>query len=156
MPIALVRIDDRLVHGQVVEGWIPYLKADTVVVISNEAAADPALQALMQLGLPGNIELRVLPTQEVGAVADLEKSKRRVLVLAPGPKEVLALMDGGIYLSSVNVGGMHYGAGRIQLGRVMFLSEDDRQALKTIATRGVTLEGRAVPLDQKMNVADLL
>ena len=77
-------------------------------------------------------------------------------MLAPGPREVLALLDGGVKFDAVNVGGMHGGAGRVRLGKMIFLSEDDRLALRAIADRGVVLEGRAVPSDSAWDVRELL
>lgn len=157
MALALVRIDDRLIHGQVVEGWIPYLKADRVAVVSNAAAEDETQQALMHLALPEDVALSVLDCARAPAlVAAAQTGPGRTLVLAPGPREVLALLEGGVSLGSVNVGGMHYSAGRIRLGRVIMLDEEDRRALIAIAERGVRLEGRAVPSDAKTDVAALL
>ena len=157
MGVELVRIDDRLVHGQVVEGWIPHLKIQRVVVVCDQAAQDETQQALMQLALPESVELRVLSTGEAAAYLAAEAcSKARVLVLVPSPREALALLEGGVAFKSLNVGGLHYSAGRIQLGKVIFLSEEDRRTLRELARRGVVLEGRAVPSDRKMDVAGML
>ncbi len=157
MAIDFVRIDDRLVHGQVVEGWIPYLKAERVVVVCDQAAQDPTQQALMRLALPDSVELDVLAISEVAQFLRSERcADSRILVLVPSPKEALALVKEGLGLQSINVGGLHYSAGRIQLGKVIFLSEEDRRTLKEIAEKGVLLEGRAVPSDRKMDVAGLL
>ena len=157
MPIDLVRIDDRLVHGQVVEGWIPFLKAERVVVASASAAGDETQQALMQLALPESIDLRVLAPKDAAAhLLSEECARTRVLVLVPSPKEALELLDAGVAFKSLNVGGLHYSAGRIQLGRVIFLSEDDSRTLRELAQRGVILEGRAVPSDRKMDIAGML
>ena len=83
-------------------------------------------------------------------------SPEAALVLAPGPAEVLALLEGGAEFRSVNVGGMHHEAGRMRIGRAIFLSEDDKQALRAIAARGVKLEGRAVPSERSEDVTPLL
>lgn len=155
MQIALVRIDDRLVHGQVVLGWIPHVKADVVVVASDVAASDETLQALMQMALPEGVELSVLP---VGAAAAALRSKdaRRALVLAPGPQEALKLLEAGAPVSEINVGGLHYTAGRVQLGKAIFLSEDDKTALRRIADKGVKLEGRALPGDDRLDIMEMI
>ncbi|MBI3548810.1 MAG: PTS sugar transporter subunit IIB [Elusimicrobia bacterium] len=157
MPIALVRIDDRLVHGQVVESWIPYVRADRVAVVSDAAAKDATQQMLMQLALPEHMSLEVLSVEEAPAfVAAAESEAGRLLVLAPGPVEVLALLRGGARFGAVNVGGLHYSAGRVQVGRVIYLCEADRRALEEISALGVRLEGQAVPADAKMDIGALL
>lgn len=157
MPLSLVRIDDRLIHGQVVEGWIPHLRAELVIVVSDAAAADPVQAALMKLALPEEVDLEILG---IAAAADHAvfrgTEKRRALVLAPGPLELLGLLDRGAKFALANVGGLHYTAGKVQLGKAIFLSDLDRDALKAIAERGVKLEGRALPNDCEEDLLAML
>lgn len=157
MALALVRIDDRLVHGQVVEGWIPYLKADRVIVASDAAAQDETQVALMRLALPDAVAFEALPVSAAAGHPSLKAdAPGRALVLTPGPQEVLGLLDGGAPIGRVNVGGLHYTAGKVQLGKAIFISEDDRQALRQLSRRGVVLEGRALPSEKAVDVLDLL
>ncbi|OGR86816.1 MAG: hypothetical protein A3J74_06475 [Elusimicrobia bacterium RIFCSPHIGHO2_02_FULL_57_9] len=154
MSLALVRIDDRLIHGQVVEGWIPYLKVDQVLVVSDAAAADEIQITLMRLALPDAIDLEVLPVAEAARHPAFNPDYlRHVLVLAPGPQEVLGLLEKGAVFSRVNVGGLHYTAGRVQLGKAIFLSEQDKEALRSISRRGVKLEGRALPGERESDLS---
>jgi len=157
MSIALLRVDDRLVHGQVVEGWIPFLKADLVAVVSDAAAADPVQIALMKMALPPAVGLLALPVAAApAALADPKTAPRRVLVLVPGPAEALALLERGLPVDRVNVGGLHFTVGKVQLGRALFLDEKDKAALHAIAQRGVRLEGRPLPTDPEENLAAML
>lgn len=157
MPIALLRIDDRLIHGQVVEGWLPRLDVDLIVVASDAAAADPVQGALMKMALPPGVGLSVLSVADApGALASPQAAARRVLVLVPGPEEALALLEKGVAVDRVNVGGLHFTVGKVQLGRALFLSEKDKGALRAIAARGVRLEGRPLPGDPEENLASML
>lgn len=157
MGIELIRIDDRLVHGQVVEAWVPHVKAELVVVASEAAAGDETQKALMQLALPESIALKVAkPAEAAALLLSPECQARRVLVLVPSPKEALALMEGGVPAKTINVGGLHYSAGRIQLGRVIYLGDEDRRTLRELHRRGVVLEGRAVPSDRRLDLSSLL
>ncbi|MEQ1920393.1 MAG: PTS sugar transporter subunit IIB, partial [Elusimicrobiota bacterium] len=72
---------------------------------------------------------------------------RKALVLVPGPSEALALVEKGLVVKRINVGGLHYTVGKVQLGRALFLDEKDRLALRALASKGVRLEGRALPGD---------
>ena len=155
MAVELVRIDDRLIHGQVVEGWLPHLKAEHVVVLS--AGAEVA-RALMQMAMPPSVSLEVVPSAAgvVSAVGAEPAKTKKTLVLVPGPKEALALLEAGLAVKTVNVGGLHYTAGKVQLGKAMFLDDADRKALAGIAGRGVRLEGRALPGDPEEDVAGAL
>ncbi|MDE2141039.1 MAG: PTS sugar transporter subunit IIB [Elusimicrobia bacterium] len=157
MPIVLLRIDDRLIHGQVVEGWLPRLDVDMVVVASDAAASDPVQTALMKMALPPEIGLSVLSVADApGALAAPQAAARRVLILVPGPEEALALLEHGVAVDRVNVGGLHFTVGKVQLGRALFLSEKDKGALRAIAARGVRLEGRPLPADPEENLASML
>lgn len=157
MPLSLVRIDDRLVHGQVVAGWIPHLRAQDILVACDAAAADPIQMTLMRLALPDEIGLEVLPVAEAARRPALTGGPcRNTLVLAPGPQEVLALLENGAKFSTVNVGGLHYTAGRVQLGKAIFLSEGDKSALREISRRGVRLEGRALPAERALDILELI
>lgn len=159
MNVVLVRIDDRLVHGQVVLGWIPFVRAELVLVVSETAARDETLVALMSMALPEGVDLRVVGVQEALSLLSesaTTRDQRRVLVLAPGPQEVLRLVEGGVAISDVNVGGLHYTAGRVQLGKAIFLSEEDKAALRGINEQGVRLEGRALPNDSAMDIIEMI
>lgn len=157
MSLALVRIDDRLVHGQVVLGWIPFLKADLVLVASQAAAQDPVQVTLMSLALPAGVALEVLAPAQAARHPGLSAAdKRRVLVLVPGPREAIELVEAGVPLSRVNVGGMHYTAGKVQLGKAVFLSAEDKEALRELSRRGAALEGRALPGDAPLDLSEAL
>jgi mannose/fructose/N-acetylgalactosamine-specific phosphotransferase system component IIB len=133
----------------VVEGWLPVLRAKRILVVSNEAAEDETQVALMKIALPDGISLDAVSVEN-GAAAynDAAESKERVLVLAPGPSEVLGLVRAGAEIKKVNVGGLHYAAGHVQLGKAIYLSREDVDALAGLSELGVLLEGRAVPTDK--------
>ncbi len=157
MPLCLVRIDDRLVHGQVVAGWIPNLRAEFVLVASDAAAADEIQGTLMRLALPDAVGLEVLPVAKAAAHPAMKPDfPKRVLVLVPGPQEALELLEHGAKFDRVNVGGLHYTAGRVQLGKAIFLSEGDKCSLREISGRGVKLEGRALPGDRELDILDMI
>ena len=156
MPIVLVRVDDRLIHGQVVMGWVPNLQAREVVVVSEAAAADETQKALMQMAMPEGVQLRVLGVAEAVRQLREPEEARRILVLVPSPQEALKLLEGGLDFTRLNVGGLHYTAGRVQLGKAIFLNPQDQEALRELARRGVVLEGRALPGDAPIDIQVLL
>lgn len=155
MAVELVRIDDRLIHGQVVEGWLPHLRAEHVVVLVSHK--DEVAEALMRMAMPPTVSLEIVAAGgAVAALAGGVSREKRTLVLVPGPAEALALLEAGLAVSKINVGGLHYTAGKVQLGKALFLDASDRRALAGIAARGVTLEGRALPGDPAEDVAAAL
>jgi PTS system mannose-specific IIB component len=157
MSLALVRIDDRLIHGQVVEGWVPALGIERILVVSDDAAQDPTQAALWKLCAPDGVELRIESLEgAVGAVRQAADDAVKTLVLAAGPREILSLLDAGADLKSVNVGGLHYAAGTVQLGKAIYLGEEDLEAFKGIADRGVRVEGRAVPDEAPIDLLSVI
>ncbi|MBI2385467.1 MAG: PTS sugar transporter subunit IIB [Elusimicrobia bacterium] len=157
MGVTLLRVDDRLIHGQVVEGWVPFLNVDLVVVVSDAAAADEIQTALMKMALPASVGLLVLPVAEAAAsLTSPRMAARSALVLVPGPAEALALVEKGLTVDRINVGGLHYTVGKVQLGRALFLDEKDRLALRALAAKGVRLEGRALPGDAEEDLTAAL
>ena len=157
MPIIFTRIDDRLIHGQVVEGWIPFLSVSEVVVVSDAIVADDMRKTLMRLSLPEEIELHIAGAEEAAAyLKSIRQDSKRILILAASPKEIVNLIEKGLALESVNVGGMHYSIGKMQIGRAIFLDDADKNSLRRIVEHGVRLEGRGVPTDTSINIAEML
>ena len=157
MALSLVRIDDRLIHGQVVEGWIPHLKAQLVLVVCDAAVEDELQLSLMRMALPESVDFEALTVARAAGHAALKPDfPKRVLLLAPGPQEILALLEAGAGFSVVNVGGLHYTAGKVQLGKAIFLSAEDVAALRAISRRGVKLEGRSLPSEPEEKVMEML
>ncbi len=157
MSLSLIRIDDRLIHGQVVEGWVPALRIERIIVVSDEAAGDPTQTALWKLCAPERVELRIESLANgAEAVRRCAEDDLRTLVLASGPREILDLLDAGVKLESVNVGGLHYAAGTVQLGKAIYLGEDDIAAFEGIAERGVRVEGRAVPDETPIDLLSVI
>src|SRR5207253_746083 len=98
-----------------------------------------------------------LPVSEAAAALREERlAKRKALVLVPGPAEALLLVEAGVKVDRVNVGGLHYTVGKVQLGRALFLDERDRLALLALASKGVRLEGRALPADEEEDLTAAL
>lgn len=157
MPVVLFRVDDRLIHGQVVESWVPHLSVEEIVVASDEIAGDETRQLLMRFAVPEGVDLKVLRLDEAAAYVNSGASARRALVLIPGIKEMAALLDRGVKPASVNIGGMHYSAGRnMSIGKAIFLSDEDCADLKKLSAAGIELEGRGVPSDKPFNLMEAI
>jgi len=153
MAVDLLRIDDRLVHGQVVEGWLRALHITHVVVANDDVHADETQKALYSLAVPLGVELNCL---SVGAAATAWSGKEwdgdRVLMLVSSPEDAWRLMDSGAPVKAINVGGLHFREGRVQVLKAVSLDSSDISALQKLAERHVTLEARPLPLDEPVDV----
>jgi PTS system mannose-specific IIB component len=145
--IALVRVDNRLLHGQILETWIPRLRIAEVVVADDEAASSDLARAAMTLCVPPELPVRVVPVAGLRA-AELAAAKGPVLLLL---REVAALARaaaGGLtpaLAPTVNVGNVHFSPGRRPVTPSVFLSADEVAALRALSDAGFAVEARAIP-----------
>jgi mannose/fructose/N-acetylgalactosamine-specific phosphotransferase system component IIB len=152
--IELLRIDDRLVHGQVVEGWVKALRIGHIIVASNTVDADDTQKALYYLAVPHGVDLTCLSLTLAAKDWKANRWKNdRAIMLVSTPEEALALYEAGAPVESVNLGGLHFREGRVQVLKGVSLDEQDVSALKTLASKGIVLEARALPLDEPMDIA---
>jgi PTS system mannose-specific IIB component len=152
--IALVRVDNRLIHGQVVEAWLPYLKVSRVVVADDEAASSPLIRAAMALAVQSAIEVQILPLAQVDFAA-LSRDTVRTLVLLRDVAAVPFAKAHGLALEHLNLGNVHFGTGRRQVSPSVFLAEAELQALQGLAREGVKVDAQAVPAEKPVELLDL-
>ncbi len=152
MPVLLARIDDRLIHGQVVVGWATDLKADHIAVISDEVAANDMQKFLFRMATPTEIELSILGIQEgAGRISKREFDDSRVIVLFRTPEDALRTAEQGGRLGEINIGGMHFSKSKTGLFDAVFADVNDVEMLLKLYEMGTDLEVRMVPTDQKKN-----
>jgi mannose/fructose/N-acetylgalactosamine-specific phosphotransferase system component IIB len=155
--IALARIDERLVHGQVLVGWVPHLGARRVVVADDEASRSPLARAAMSLALPPGVEASV---DALGAVdwEALGRSPDPVLVVLRDVAVAERALSAGLTpgrVAVLNVGNVHYAEGRRQVTPSVFLSGAEVDGLRRLAAAGFRVEIRAVPLDVPIDLAEI-
>ncbi len=156
--IALVRVDNRLVHGQVLEAWLPALDAHGILVADDEAAGNVLARSAMSLAIPPKVSFQVLRVQ---AAADALKpggagpQAPRTLVLLRDVRDAVALHDAGVPMPKLNLGNIHFGAGRRQVSPSVFLDAREVAALEKLAAAGTQVEVRAVPSEQPVPLAEI-
>jgi mannose/fructose/N-acetylgalactosamine-specific phosphotransferase system component IIB len=155
MPVVLARVDDRLLHGQVVEGWTPYVQADTIIVVSDTVCLEKDRCRLMQLILPDHIELKVIPLEGLGDL--LKRSgESKILLLFAGLDDVLSVLEGGVDLDRINVGNLHNLKGGTEVTPSVFLNSKDLEVVKRLVNKGITVEAREVPDGTSLDLASCL
>ena len=138
------RVDNRLIHGQVIEGWLPYTKARHLVVANDELAQDNLRQTIMEMAVPRKIDVRFVC---VAGLASTSASfgDSNVLVLYETCEDVRGAAEAGVAMDVLNIGNLHFADGKVQLYPHVALSRDDIETLKTLASRGAAMDFRAVP-----------
>lgn len=146
MPIELYRIDDRLVHGQVVVGWGQPLDVTFVVLVDDAIATSDWEQELYRMGAPP--EMTVSFESVDNAVAHLAEYQARPghgILLTGDVDTMRRLVARAPSINKVNLGGIHHRAGRTARLRYIFLTPDEERALRELAAHGVTITAQDVP-----------
>ncbi len=155
--IALVRVDNRLLHGQILETWIPRLGIREIVVADDEAAASPLARAAMMLCVPPDLPVRIEAVRDV-PWAQLAASSRKVLVLLRDVPALLAAREAGLapeLARRVNVGNVHFGPGRRPVSSSVFLTDGEVHALRALSAAGYDVEARAIPSETPAGIAEI-
>jgi len=146
MSIVLFRIDERLIHGQVVVGWGGRLRPDLFVVVDSALASSEWEQELFLSAEEGR-----------DALPGLREAPERAFVLTRDIATMLALASGGSMSGdAVNVGGIHSQTGRDEVLPYLFLDDEDRGRLRDLAEEGVTVSARDLPGSHEVTLKVLL
>ncbi|MBF5042014.1 PTS sugar transporter subunit IIB [Aggregicoccus sp. 17bor-14] len=152
--ISLVRVDNRLIHGQVVEAWLPHLKVSRVAVADDEAASSPLVRAAMALAVQSAIEVLIQPLERMDFAA-LSRDAVRTLVLVREVGGAAYAREHGLQAAELNLGNVHFASGRRQVSPSVFLSPEELAQLQGLAQAGVRVEARAVPSERPLELAEL-
>ena len=157
MPIDLYRIDDRLIHGQVVVGWGQPLGIGFIVLVDDEVASSEWEQELYRMGVPPHMDVYFdSVASATRRHADYAREPRRGILLTADIATMQRLAEGLGTLPRVNLGGIHHRADRAQRMRYVFLSPDEEHALRSLAARGTEVTAQDVPSATPVALPDVL
>ena len=136
--VVLSRIDDRLIHGQVMTGWIQFSQASEVVIVDNIVAKDDFTKMVMQSAMPKKIALSVLSEKQAVEyfLGEENTPGKKYFVLVKTPQVILNLLNAGVSIEQVCIGGMGAKANRKTFYRNISASDEERQAFTDIAAKG--------------------
>lgn len=144
--IVLCRIDDRLIHGQVVEGWVNFLKATCIFVADDRVALNPLQCSIMEISVPQGLKVCIGRVEDICGqlrIAALEAD--RIILLFSNPMEALRAIRSGLDCRAINIGGMHYVPGKRKLMDVLAVDDADLAAFKELIAKGIKVEVQTVP-----------
>ena len=156
MTVALVRVDDRLVHGQVVVGWGRPLRAAFVAVVDDTLATSDWEQELYRMGAPEDLPLEFVSVADARTrMPAWEADPRPGIVLMGDVATATALAAAGVRLAKLNLGGIHHRAGRTERLPYVFLTEDEWRALAALAAQGVQVTAQDLPSSRPVPLMEL-
>jgi mannose/fructose/N-acetylgalactosamine-specific phosphotransferase system component IIB len=154
--LVLYRIDDRLIHGQVVVGWGQAMDIEFIVLVDDAVAGSEWEQELYRMGVPPEMEVFFHSVAEAtGRLDGYRKDRRRGILLTGDVRSMACLVAAG-GVPAVNVGGVHHRPGRVQRLRYVYLNDDEERQLREIAARGVQVAAQDVPAAWPVPLEELL
>ncbi len=157
MPIILYRIDERLIHGQVVVGWGNSLRAGRIVLANDKVAANTWERELYLACVPPEIKATIHWIDEaIDLIFQDGFKKEKTILLVDSPFDILRMVEKGVPVDRVNVGGLHPRQGRKRILPYLYLSTEEISAFKKLFLLGIRCECRDVPLAEKKDLSELL
>lgn len=154
---ALVRIDSRLLHGQVATAWTKAVQPTRIIVVSDAVSKDELRKKLIEQAAPPGVKANVVPIAKMFEVAkDPRFGNTKALLLFENPQDVVRAIEGGVDIKEVNVGSMAHSVGKVLVNKVLSMDAKDVEAFETMKKAGVKFDVRKVPNDNKENMDALL
>lgn len=160
--IDLIRIDDRLIHGQIISRWLNYCRAEMIIVVYDESASNFLLKSILGLGVPSGVELKVVTKKEFVDDESLINSSKTTLMIIKNPRELIELINkkgykvGEIPVVLGNMSPSSDFASKQKILDYIYADKEDAEDLRTLSTLVKNLRVQAVPEEREKNILQLL
>ncbi|HWR71744.1 MAG TPA: PTS sugar transporter subunit IIB, partial [Nitrospirota bacterium] len=146
MDFSLIRVDSRLVHGQIIETWLPFLKATRIVVVNDEVAGSFFRETVIRMAVPREAEVLIYGVDEFGS-SDITRQNENVktIVLFSGVDDVARAWVAGFRFKTLNIGNLYSENCKLQCSTSVCLADDDMAHIRFLLDSGVSVEMRSVP-----------
>ena len=155
--LGLVRVDSRLLHGQVATAWTKSVLPNRIIIVSDAVAKDDLRKRLIEQAAPPGVKANVVP---IDKMIEITKDPRfggtKALLLFENPQDVIRVMDGGVEIKEVNVGSMAHSVGKVVVSKVLSMGPEDVKAFEEMKQRGVKFDVRKVPNDSGANMSEII
>ena len=153
MEVTFVRVDSRLIHGQVSTAWVHHTGVNRLMVVNDKAAHDPMERSLLKMAKPRNIRgLDVLTIEQAVEMIKNDTGKDKVMIIARTPHDVKGLVDGDIAIREVNLGNMPPQEGKTRFEDTVHADQEEIKALKAMADAGIVIYAQTTPVGPKSNL----
>lgn len=155
--MGLVRIDDRLIHGQVIAVWCKHQRFTRIVIVDDGVAADLFMQEVLKLAAPPGIQVDVFSIEEgIETLGQDTPGRGTMMVLLKSPLAAKRLYDGGLKYSALNIGGIGSAPGRKNIFKNISASEEEIAILSHLMDKGVKITLLTVPGEKSKAFSDLV
>jgi mannose/fructose/N-acetylgalactosamine-specific phosphotransferase system component IIB len=148
MPVVHIRMDNRLIHGQILVSWNSAFKISHIIVTNDVIASDPLQVTLLKAVAPLTAKVSVLKIMDCVAYCNSpEAEKENIFIIAKYPEDGLALVEGGLKMPMLNLGNQAFVRGSKKISNTVFLTESGVKALKKLHEEGIRITCRMMPGD---------
>ncbi len=155
--IVLTRIDDRLIHGQVMTAWLNYTGANRIVIVDDIVAKDEFIISILKMAVPAGIKVNIYDiTKAVTKFQEEKETNDKIIILVKTPQTVYSLLEKGLEIKNLNVGGMGAQPGRKKLYRNISASDEEKEIFKKLIAKGIETTIRIIPDNKEVKVDKLL
>lgn len=155
--IAHVRVDTRLLHGQVATTWTKTVSPDRIIVVSDGVAHDQLRKTMIEQAAPPGVPANVVPISKMIEVTkDPRFGATKVMLLFENPQDLLTAIEGGVDIKEANIGSMAHSVGKVVVTNAIAMDNADVETLEALHAKGVALEARKVPSDSPISYEDLI
>lgn len=155
--ILLTRVDNRLIHGQVGVTWTKTLGANLIVVADDETADNEIMQDLMQVTADSSgAGARFFTLEKTIRIIGKAAPHQKIFLVVKTPHSARVLIEGGVPITDLNLGNMHFSEGKWALSKKVYIDEQDLEDIKVIIGKGVTVYIQDLPSDSKELVSKLI
>lgn len=155
--IVLTRIDDRLIHGQVMTAWVKETRGNQILIIDDEVAKDDFMRDILVMSAPAGIDIQVKTVEEaIPFVKNIPDTDKKVIILVKGPQVIDTLLENGCAIKTMIVGGMGAKAGRKVLYKNISASDEERQLFRKIINAGVKVIIHVIPAQKSVELEKYL
>ncbi|MBY4796907.1 PTS sugar transporter subunit IIB [Collinsella sp. AGMB00827] len=156
MAIVFSRIDDRLLHGQVVTTWLKRYEIEQAIIVSDEVSRDATRQAILKMAAPQGLKVVCFSPSKLVEVLQKTEVKRQTMLIFTNPREVWECVEGGIKIDFLNVGNMSKTETNEKVTAGVALTEEDRTYFGKLIDAGIKIEVQMVPTDKIEEMKDVL
>ena len=154
--IELVRIDDRMLHGQVVSTWLKDYGIEQVLIINDKAANDPIQKSVAGLAAPKEVKVHLFGVDQFIGILKKTPIKRKTMLIFTTSTDVLKLVENGLDIKEVNVGGMRYNENRKRLSKAVSVTPEEEEAFKKLIEKDIKVFIQMIPKSDESLMKNLL
>lgn len=157
MDVRLLRIDSRLLHGQVATNWAKVLKVDRILVVSDQVARDNIRKTLIRQASPPGVKVHVIPLMKMLRIYfDPRFNSFKALILVEDPQNAKILVENGVRVNLVNIGAVSFNSSRKMVTDTIAVGKDDIDAFTWLHEQGIKLDVRKVSGDTSKDLWKVL